>query len=231
MKRIVLITGFTETLEFFSLQLAEAFRQLGRDVFLYDMKRPAESRAALEGLEGESILLTFNFIGLQRVGQFAWGEETVFERLGMEIYCIFVDSPIYYQPMLSKPVKKLHLICIDRNHGAFVERYYPVLGEVPFLPLGGTGLVPKEDLLPYGQRPIDLIFTGNFVAPEHLEPHLAGLDEEIRAFLKETVEGFLREPDLVMEEELVRRAKEAFGPLGDAEIGRASCRERVCSWV
>jgi hypothetical protein len=221
MKRIVLITGFTETLEFFSLQLAEAFRRLGRDVFLWDMKRPVESREGLESLEGESVLLTFNFIGLQKAGQFLCGDEMIWEKLGMEVYCILVDSPIYYRPMLADPVKHLHLLCIDRNHGAFLEQYYPEFGKVPFLPLAGTEYIPFGGQIPYSKRPVDVIFTGNYVAPQHLEPHLAGLDEEIKAFLLETVRGFLENPELVMETELVRRAEEAFGSLGKNDLMEA----------
>ncbi|MBR6303079.1 MAG: glycosyltransferase family 1 protein, partial [Lachnospiraceae bacterium] len=66
MKRLILLIGSTETLEYFSLQMAEYFLAAGREVFLWDMGKPAESIDEFEKIPDKenSVLITFNFIGL-----------------------------------------------------------------------------------------------------------------------------------------------------------------------
>ena len=85
MKRLIFIVGSTETLEYFSFQVAEYFLAAGREVFLWDMRHPVSSINAFEALEDpeNSILITFNFIGLCGEGQFGEGLGNIWYRKDM----------------------------------------------------------------------------------------------------------------------------------------------------
>lgn len=65
-KKIILMVGGTETLDYFSRQLAKGFQMLGFWTFLYDQQAEEENSEALARFAGfsDSILVTFNFEGI-----------------------------------------------------------------------------------------------------------------------------------------------------------------------
>lgn len=233
MKRVILIKGAIETLEYFSLQLAEYFLAAGREVFLWDMLRPSASIDAFEALEdpSESVLVTFNFIGLGQEGQFARGLSNIWDENEISKICIMVDSPVYYYRQLSSGMKNLKLVCIDRYHGEFVEKMYPEYGKVDFMPLGGNrpvssifakpGILGRESLAYFGRkniecfdewkkRDIDVLFIGNYVPIESLEPALSGVGSEYREFLMDIADQLIANPAMPLERVLMERLSEEF---------------------
>ena len=213
-RRLVFIKGAVETLEFFSLQIANAVEAQGIGVWFWDMKAPLASRERFEqeaSWEG-SVLVTFNFIGLSGESQFQLGEEgTVWEAYGIRCFCIMVDHPMYYYRKLEANLKGLTLACIDRGHQAFTEQYYPFYGKVHFLPLAGTLL--NRSKTPYRGREIDVVFTGNYVPPENLMPHIQHMDEESQEFYFGIIRELIQKPDMPMEEMLVGRLKKEFSSI------------------
>ena len=65
--KIVLMTGGTETLDFFSRQMQNTFVQAGYKIFLFDQRYEEESAQKLASFAGisDTVLITFNFEGLQ----------------------------------------------------------------------------------------------------------------------------------------------------------------------
>ncbi|MCR4618721.1 MAG: glycosyltransferase [Lachnospiraceae bacterium] len=247
MKRLIFIVGSTETLEYFSLQMAEYFLALRREVFLWDMRKPAESITAFEDLpdKSNSVLITFNFIGLGTEGQFKCGFSNVFDEYGIEKICIMVDSPVYYYRFLSPEMLNTKLVCIDGYHKEFVEKYYPFYGEVGFMPLGGNlpvcslwakpgilkegdisyfrmgeNFIPGEDVTDvdfksaidrsWANKGLDILFIGNYVPLESLDPSIKKLGPDYREFVMSIVDEFLINPSLPLEHVLMDRLVKEF---------------------
>lgn len=208
--QIIMIKGAVETLEFFSMQMAKTFEEKGLTVWFWDMKSPLSSREAFETLAHKkgTVLLTFNFIGLSGESQFQYGEISIWEKYGINSYCIMVDHPIYYYKLLISDIKNLTLICIDREHQKFVEQYYPAYGKVHFLPLAGTAL--SNEIIPFSRRDIDVIFTGNYVPFKNLLPHIAHLNEETKDFFFDIIQELIAHPDISLERELIGRLTKEF---------------------
>ena len=205
-KRIILIKGAVETLEFFSLQLAEAFTEHKIPAWFWDMRAPLGSREAFCALADldASVLLTFNFIGFSGESQFQSEHGgTLWEQYGVTSYCIMVDHPIYYYKRLRSHISHMRLVCIDRGHKAFVEKFYPFFGKAGFLPLGGTPLPGTG--IPFQERTTDVIFTGNFVPVEHLMPHIRHMDEESRGFYFDIIQEMIEHPCIPLEKALISR--------------------------
>ena len=138
-KRIILITGNTETLSYFSKELAFYLYRLGREIFIWDMTKPSASIDAFATLpdKDRSVLVTFNFIGLNGEGQFGGGLSNIWEEYGIEVISIMVDSPIYYYRQLDK-YRDISVACIDRNHARYVKKWHPYIKNVYFWPLCGN---------------------------------------------------------------------------------------------
>ena len=209
--RIIFIKGPIETLTFFSLQIAEALEEQGLETWFWDMKSPLDSRETFLTFHDfeHTVLLTFNFIGLNGESQFqSEPRVTLWEQYHIRICCIMVDHPMYYFRQLSARHSSLTLFCIDWDHQAFMEHFYPEYGRVHFLPLAGTML--PEPRIPYSERETDVIFAGNYAAPENLTRHIRHMDEECREFYFDLIQEFLSRPDQSLEQVLIRRLKEEF---------------------
>lgn len=219
MMQIIMIKGAVETLEFFSMQMAEAMEQQGIKVWFWDMREPLQSREQFERLDKRTdcVLVTFNFIGLSNEAQFQSGNGTdLWERYGIKSYCIMVDHPMYYYRELISGRKNLTLLCVDRDHRRFVEKYYPEYGRVFFLPLAGTGLAGTK--IPYEKRDIPIIFTGNYVPLENLMSYTAGMDRETKEFCFDIIGELTAHPDIPLEQELVGRLKKEFPQITREEL-------------
>lgn len=207
-KRIILFKGAVETLEYFSEQLAQAFAHMGKETWFWNLNTPADSRKEFLKFykEGETVLFTFNFIGLSGEEQFETEKHsTLWEKYKIPCWCMMVGHPMYYYKQLSETNSNLKLICIDRGHCRFTETFYPKYGSVDFVPLGGTKLLTEP--IPYEERDIDILFAGNYVALPNLEKHLAGVPEDNKEFYFEIIEDLIQNPDLPMDTAILKHLR------------------------
>lgn len=153
-KRIIFCKNAVETLTYFSRQLARQMEAWGYEAFWMDVKMLGLSawklrQAARDGQE--SILITFNFIGLSGEEELwdldATGNPTIsiWEKLGVCCLNIMVDHPIYYYKALRHPVPGMCVFCVDRDHVSYMRRFYPEISST-FLPLAGNCLLDGEIL-------------------------------------------------------------------------------------
>lgn len=219
-KRIVLCRNAVETLTYFSRQLAEAFEARGYEIFWMDLDKTGLSawklRQAAAGPSAagtETVFLTFNFIGLS--GEEEWyaldddgkPSASIWEQLGIRCLNILVDHPIYYYRALKYPLPEMQVFCIDRDHAAYMKRFYP---EIPctFLPPAGNRLLEdgqgyqgkecadfaKDSFEEWDHRPYPLVFTANYVPAAHLEKQLNQLEPEYRAFYDAIIQSLMHNP-------------------------------------
>lgn len=233
-KRIILIIGSTETLSYFSKQIGAYFVNVGREVFYWDMLHPVDSIECFEKLpnKSDSILITFNFIGLCGESQFLDGFSNIWDEYEIEKICIMVDSPIYYYRQLSSHMRNLKLVCIDRNHVLFVKKWHPEYETVIFLPLCGNlpiedmwlkpGIanssyncsnsvhINQFDIKPLKDRDIDFVFVGNYVTIDSILPSIADANPEYKDFIFDVADSIISHPERVLEEEIYKALKEAL---------------------
>lgn len=134
-----------ETLTYFSMQMERSFAAWGYETFWMDFDQLGLSAWKLRQAvkEKEAVLITFNFIGLSGEEEL-WDfdeegnpDRSIWEKLGILCLNIMVDHPIYYYKALRYPVSRLYTFCIDRDHTAYMKRFYPGI-PCAFLPLAGN---------------------------------------------------------------------------------------------
>lgn len=213
-KRIIMIKGAVETLEFFSQRMAERFEKRGIPVWFWDMKNPLKSRRQMERFylkgkwsAGETALWTFNFIGLSGESMFEDEERTLWQRYKIRCFCMMVDHPLYYYRQLTYGDSDWTLVCIDRDHQDFVQKYYPQYGTAYFLPLAGTQLtaLPQAsyEMVPYRERSIDVLFAGNYVQISMLEQEMGKMEPESRAYYFDRIHSLIDHPQRSLDRELI----------------------------
>ncbi len=218
-EKIVLFTGDTETLAYFSRRLAEYFASIGKQVFLFDFEQETESYLKLCWFleTGSTVMLTFNFIGF--CGEAVFIEEngaSIWDNREIPCLNIVVDHPFYYHKFKPLLPKNYVQFSIDRDHEAYLKRFFPEIVSGGFLPLAGTEYGKKpgievvsangrhyqdygQEWIPYKDREMDIIFTGNYTTTEKLRPHLNEVSKEYADFYFRIVDDFIKHPEMGMD--------------------------------
>lgn len=273
-EKIVLIKNAVETLGYFSEQLAYELEQLGLSAFFVDYDKLYESLAALPRFaeKGKTALLTFNFIGLSGEDVFlSEGGQYVWEKYELEYLNILVDHPIYYHSKLAplsdealgkgeagneakdanialgRLSSRMKIFCIDREHVAYIRRFYPTV-EVHFLPIAGNMELPGQNSqagkctlpgknpqtgkctlpgqnpltgkcspLPYKNRKYNLVFTANYVSFDDLYQKIEAMEPDYRQFYSDIIDDLLAHPAQSVDAVMERHIKAELGEVPERE--------------
>lgn len=221
MKKLLFFTGDIETQGYFSLQIAEAMKALGHEVFIYDLSRPWESTEKFFQFfeEGNTALINFNFHGMSGEQYFLDENDTMmWEALRIPSYNIVVDHPMYYHHFLEKVPSNYHHINIDKNHEAYMRRFFPEIKNGPFLPLAGTKLYPKKSNVPIACRKYDVTMVGNYCTPSTFDKYITRIDDEYTAFYHGMIEDLLTHPDKTVEEVAETHLLEELSEVPEGEL-------------
>lgn len=161
MKKIVMFDGEIETQAYFTYQMRDAFEKMGFEVLIFNLSKIGGSFSKLIRFveKDNTALVSFNFHGhtlgdvFQNMDDGTW----FWDVLNAPCYNIVVDHPYYYHRFLEKLPKYYVHVSIDRNHDAYMQRFFPDIRRIPFLPLAGTQLDPltflhAKDLAPAYQN-------------------------------------------------------------------------------
>lgn len=222
MKRIVMVIGGVETLEYFSYQMGKTFLELGYKVFYYDLKNEAQSSRTLKKFirVGETALVTFNFEGLEKEeGVYKDGLGYIWDAYQIPCYNIAADHPYYYHDRLVDLPKKYHHISIDRCQEQYFKDFYPEYHHLGFLPLAGTGPLMEEKLQQKEQeRTMDVIMTGNYTPPSFCEPYIHWINDEYAAFYQGIIDDIIKHPEKTVEEAALAHCEREMGKVPYDEL-------------
>lgn len=210
-QKLVLFTKGIETLWYFSEQIGKTFEKLGYDVFYFDQCAEYDSLSKLLWFAEPKITaaVSFNFDGCS-------GEDYLIDSQGINFFeareipliNIVVDHPFYYHKFLPYLPKDYTQVSIDRDHEAYLKRFFPKIKRGPFLPLAGTSLWTKETLPTWEERPVDIVFTGNYSPPSDLNHVLDRVNEEYGRFYRDIIQDFVEHPHLGMHQGIIRHLME-----------------------
>ena len=203
MKKIMLFEGDIETQGYFSKQLAAGFEALGHETFMFDLSKPYVSTEKFFRFfeKGNTVLVNFNFHGMSGEEYFLdENDRSMWDALDIPSYNIVVDHPMYYHHFLEKVPGNYHHVSIDRNHDKYVERFFPEIERMPYLPLAGTELHPNKSNVPIEFRKYDVMMVGNYCAPQTFEKFITRIDDEYTAFYYGIIDDLLAHPDRTVED-------------------------------
>lgn len=157
----VFMGGRIPVLNYMAEQYAHSAEVLGHTVFRYDKSKMEESYEKLMCFRenGLDMAVVFNNVGFQ---MFLDSGKSLWDVWGIPCYNIIVDHPMYYFDTLDCAPRNGIVACADKNHRDYIRRFYPTVKRTIFLPTAGECLKPFEDLKPFAQRSIDVLFIGTY---------------------------------------------------------------------
>lgn len=233
MKWLILFKGGVETQEYFSMEMSHTFEQNGYQIYWYDLMLQEESARILMEFynshrEDEFVAYTFNFNGIAgEKGLYPEdGTNSFWEKTGIPVFNMVVDHPLYYHKYESYLPTRYWQISIDRNHVDYLTRFSPQVAiiEDGFLPLGGTALCEQVAMpegrkyLPISERPIDVIFTGNYTPPHTFERFLSGMDQDYIDFYHSLVTEAIENTEETIEVLAENAMKREIGEMTDQQL-------------
>ena len=137
MKSFVLVRGLYDTLDLFSEEVEAGLKEMGYGTFVFDAVNPGKGLQDLLSLQvtkGIAAVIAFNNL--------AWNLGTkeggnLWEAMGVPYVDILMDHPFHFDRILQGLPENSHLFVVDRRHADYVERYYPNIRHVHFLPHAG----------------------------------------------------------------------------------------------
>ncbi|MCR5099529.1 MAG: glycosyltransferase [Lachnospiraceae bacterium] len=162
-KRIIYVIGGYDALDHNLREMVKYYDDKGYDLYEFNIKDPIKSLGGLyEFLEKGSVTAA---LFSNQVGMFTEIKQGVnlWDALNVPCIDIMMDHPFTYAPILTRLPQNSICICQDRNHMAYLQRFYPEIPSVGFLPHGGT--LPDKPVMPIHDRPIDVLYTGGIAAP------------------------------------------------------------------
>lgn len=220
-KKMVLMTGGVETLDYFARQLEKTFASIGYQTFFFDVSNEEKSTASLAQFAGisDTILLTFNFEGLK-------GEDSLLDMHQNSFWDVFdvccvnimVDHPFFAPDLLEQLPKNYYAVSIDRFHESYLKTYYPEIKHHFFLPLGGTCILEETEEIPFEKRSIDVLFTGNFTPKETFDKYIYRLGDEYAAFYHGIIRDIQKNPDLPDDLVMLKHLNREFPHASHTEI-------------
>ena len=216
-KNLLFIQGIYDTIDLFIAAFADAFRRLGCQCHVIDIRDAERAMCRLKELIEETGIdgvITFNNIGYDL--SFSEGKN-IWEEKQIPYFNILMDHPFHYANPLEHAPETSVVFCTDRNHVTFLKRFYPGLKRVDFMPHAGmeADISQHADAgtchlclqgnayhPPLEERPIDVLYAGGlskYVA-EGLIPDLGEITEfDAFAVTKEVLSDLMKHPDKTTE--------------------------------
>ena len=109
------------------------------------------------------------------------GQGSLWDKWNVPCYNLLVDHPMYYFDTLNQSPAQGIVVCSDRNHVKYVDRFYPTVRGSLFLPTGGEELHPHQIKKAIAERGIDVLFIGSY--KYHADYVYDSIDESVMDML------------------------------------------------
>lgn len=157
-KRLIFFVGVYDTLDLFTYELQREFEKLQYETMIFDSRNMEKSLKQLAEFVMQPVkaVITFNNLGFNmeiQAGKNIWDE--------LQIPCIniLMDHPFCYRTALEAAPANAIVLCTDRNHMRYLQRFYPQIQIVGYLPHAGKELEGTRK--PIAERTIDVLYAGN----------------------------------------------------------------------
>ena len=150
-ERLILFVGVYDTLDLFTYELQREFQKLGYEVLIFDSRKMEESLGKLAQFVMQPVkaAVTFNNLGYNM--ELVQGKN-IWDELGIPCINILMDHPFCYREALLDSPKNGIVLCVDRNHMKYVQRFYPNIATTGFLPHGGKELSGEKKTIGENHR-------------------------------------------------------------------------------
>lgn len=207
-KKLILFHGSFDTLDLFSNQLKKGFLNLGYEILEFSLEDIAMGLGRLYQFMQDGPITAAIAFNCPVFGLKTTSGVNVWEQLQIPCINILVDHPYWYHSMLLDSPNTSVLLCVDRNHMNYIQRFYPNIPINGFLPHGGTAM--ENIPTPISQREISVLYAGTLFAnyADSLKPDFSILDFPAEEICNKTISDLISNPQNTVEAVLENNLRE-----------------------
>lgn len=199
-KKIILIEGVYDTIDLFTENIKEALEEMGCECLVLDAGHMEESLKAFAffAMTPVTAAITFNNLGYNL--ELPEGKN-IWEQFHIPYVNILMDHPFHYTKALSHMPETAWVFCTDQNHVAFLNRFYPQIKRVGFLPHAGVELPGEKKKI--SERKIQVLYAGSlpFFTAGMLVPDLSAVTQfDAIDMSRQVLEDLIKNPSLPTEQ-------------------------------
>lgn len=202
MKRILLIKGKSQydSTALFMDEMREELEKHGIGIDVLDSYREDSFVKMRRQIRQESYDAIFSMNGMALEEASSLGHDLL---KGKALYCtMLMDHPIIHHERLKNTYDNIMVLSPDRDHVDYLAKYYPHIRRIGFLPHGGC---QAENIIPYGERSIDLSFMGSYGRPERVWDEFQKYPPQMRMLLQGCCGYLLEHTDKTIEQAVQER--------------------------
>ncbi len=184
-----------ESNQYFMGCLEEAFEELGYPVESCDLSIGMEEKLERILERQANYLAAFDFNSLLPRLELEDGTPYL-KAFSVPFFNYLVDHPLYHHVGLKREFPFYAVICIDQCHKRYIERYYPHIEHVFYLPLGGMEAASERS---FDQKRLELLFLGTYEPEEKLYRELDEYPKALRHEVASLIEMMQADHELTQE--------------------------------
>ena len=222
-KRYILFRGLICTLDFYTDEFVTILKARQAECLVVDAMHMDTEMLRLKAflLAPVCAVISCNNIGLHLELE---DGKNIWDRFEIPFYNIMMDHPFHYKKALDQAPEQMILLCVDRNHAAYVQRFFPRVKKAVFFPHAGIELPMRdqERQIPVADRKIDVLYAGGLAryAAEGLIPDLGGMREfDAFGLVRDALEWLMQDPEQTTEYVIEQCLKDRNVMLDDRRLG------------
>ena len=156
-KKVLIWEGVNAILDYTSGAIQEALKELGYTVYVGNVSRIQQQAERLKTVLGRGI--EFGIV-LNNIGWlFTIDGINLWDAFQVPCYNYILDHPLYYMDTMEQAPQYGIVVCVDRKHVEFLQKFAPCVKRSIFLPLAGERET-YEEKKKWKEREIEVLFAG-----------------------------------------------------------------------
>lgn len=219
--RFILFQGLIDTLDLYTGEFVKILKEQDADCLVLDAGHMEREMLRLKAflLQPVTAVLSFNNIGMHLELE---DGKNIWDAFQIPFWNILMDHPFHYKKALDCAPEQTVLYCMDKNHAAYVKRFFPHIQKTEFLPHAGIPVKQEKDLLPIHERKIDVLYAGALsrCSAEGLVPDLGKITEfDAFGLVKDALEQLIQNPEQTTEQVIEQCLKDRKQIFDDKKLG------------
>lgn len=157
-RKLIMMLSGRDILDIFSLSMEEKFREMGYEVMEFDNRDIASSLGRMDTFIDSPVTAAVAFNNTGFCMEIVPGKN-IWEQLEIPYIDFLMDHPFAHKEALDKLPSTGIVLCPDRNHMKYVQRFYPEIGTTGFMVHAGKEM--HRDVPRIKDRKVDVMYAGN----------------------------------------------------------------------
>ena len=217
-KKLIFILGSLDIIDIFSYQLIPAFQKMGYETMVFSSKNVGGSFGKLHDFLSTKVtaVIAFNNQGMHM--EVMRGKNT-WQQLQIPFIDILMDHPFAHEAALDEAPENAIVLCPDKNHMRYLQRFYPQIQTTGFLAHGGLTFHTQKPK-PIRERRIEALYAGNLsgVFIKKIAPDFSQFPFDAKKIAEDALEELIRHPWKTTEQALEERLLEEGLSFSDSEL-------------